>query len=232
MNRTDRLYALVEELRAVAPRPRTASWLARRFEVSVRTIERDLGALRQSGVPVWGDVGRTGGYFLDRDRTLPPVTLTAREALAMSVALGSVADSPFASAALTAGQKVLAVLPADVREREQALAGRVHRVGEHPADHTNPVSGVIADAVVSGLVLYLNYTDSAGTETRREVEPMGLLWGPQGWYLMGWCRLRQAVRGFALGRIGIASMSDESAAPHERQLIAELARLGAKPLVS
>ncbi|GAB3860390.1 helix-turn-helix transcriptional regulator [Dactylosporangium cerinum] len=53
MNRTDRLYALVEELRAVAPRPRSARWLATRFEVSTRTIERDIGALQESGVPIW-----------------------------------------------------------------------------------------------------------------------------------------------------------------------------------
>ena len=73
VNRTDRLYALVEELRAVAPRPRSARWLANRFEVSARTIERDISALQQSGVPVWADTGRSGGYCLDKERSLPPV---------------------------------------------------------------------------------------------------------------------------------------------------------------
>jgi predicted DNA-binding transcriptional regulator YafY len=58
LNRTDRLYALVEELRAVAPRPRGTRWLAGKFEVSARTIERDISALQQSGVPVWAKVGR------------------------------------------------------------------------------------------------------------------------------------------------------------------------------
>ena len=62
MNRTDRLYALVEEMRAVAPRPRSARWLAGRFEVSVRTVERDISALQQSGVPIYAESGRTGGY--------------------------------------------------------------------------------------------------------------------------------------------------------------------------
>ena len=132
MNRTDRLYALVEELRAVAPRPRSAPWLARRFEVSVRTIERDLDALRGSGVPIWAEPGRTGGYALDRDRTLPPLALTPDEALAISVALRSAEGSPFADAARSAAQKVLATLPADVRRTEEQLAGRVHRVGEAP----------------------------------------------------------------------------------------------------
>jgi predicted DNA-binding transcriptional regulator YafY len=61
MNRTDRLYALVEELRVVSPRSRSATWLATRFEVSVRTIERDLDALRETGVPIWAEPGRTGG---------------------------------------------------------------------------------------------------------------------------------------------------------------------------
>jgi len=50
VNRTDRLYALVEELRAFAPRRRSARELALRYEVSARTIERDIGALQQAEV--------------------------------------------------------------------------------------------------------------------------------------------------------------------------------------
>jgi predicted DNA-binding transcriptional regulator YafY len=105
VNRTDRLYALVEELRAMAPRPRSAPWLARRFEVSVRTIERDLDALRESGVPLFTEPGRNGGYAIDRSRTLPPLALTAAEALAISVALRESAGSPFAAAAASAAQR-------------------------------------------------------------------------------------------------------------------------------
>jgi hypothetical protein len=69
MNRTDRLYALVEELRAVAPRPRSARWLAQRFEVCSRTVERDIGALQESGAPIYAEPGRTGGYTLDKPLT-------------------------------------------------------------------------------------------------------------------------------------------------------------------
>ena len=78
MNRIDRLYALVEELRAAGRRGRTARQLAARFEVSVRTIERDLSALGQAGVPLATRTGRAGGFTLDRSMSLPPLNFTPR----------------------------------------------------------------------------------------------------------------------------------------------------------
>jgi predicted DNA-binding transcriptional regulator YafY len=61
VNRTDRLYAVVEELRAVAPRPRPAWRLARKYEVSTRTIERDILAPQDAGVPVYAQPSPPGG---------------------------------------------------------------------------------------------------------------------------------------------------------------------------
>jgi len=89
MNRTDRLYALVEELRAVAPRVRSVRWLAQRFEVHARTIERDLSALQQAGVPIWATPGRHGGYALDPRMSLPPLNFTPAEAAAIAVAMAA-----------------------------------------------------------------------------------------------------------------------------------------------
>jgi predicted DNA-binding transcriptional regulator YafY len=223
------LYALVEELRAVAPRPRSAPWLARRFEVSVRTVERDLEALRQSGVPIRSDAGRAGGYSIDRERTLPPVALTAAEALAISVALRTAASTPFAAAAHRAAQKVLAVLPGDVREREEALARKVVRVGDHASDGSTRVSEAVVAALVSGSVLHLTYCDRAGAITARTVEPLGLLWGPRGWYLAAWCRLRSAVRGFQLDQITSLEPTGERVTAREPHWEAELRRLDAEP---
>ncbi|QMU79838.1 WYL domain-containing protein [Streptacidiphilus sp. PB12-B1b] len=229
MNRTDRLFAMVEELRAVSPRPRSAPWLARRFQVSVRTVERDLDALRQSGLPIRSDTGRVGGYSLDRDRTLPPVTLTPGEALAVGVAVRAAGAFPLAAAARRAAQKVLAVLPADVRRREAELADRVRRVGGHSPAVGAAWGDVIGDALVSGRVVRLGYTDREGAVTARDVEPLGLLWGPSGWYLAGWCRLRSAVRGFQLDRIASAELSDERVVPRGQEWAAELRRLAAEP---
>jgi predicted DNA-binding transcriptional regulator YafY len=86
VNRTDRLYALVEELRACAPRRRSARELAALYEVSARTIERDIGALQQAGVPIYADAGRSGGYTVDKSLTLPPLNFSPAEAVAVAVA--------------------------------------------------------------------------------------------------------------------------------------------------
>jgi biotin operon repressor len=144
VNRTDRLYALVEELRAVAPRPRSARWLATRFEVSARTIERDISALQQSGVSVWAESGRAGGYCLDKERTLPPVNFTPGEAMALAVALRHVAGTPFGQDGAAALRKVLAAMRKDDAEAARDLAGRVYLVG---AADPPPVPAVITDAL-------------------------------------------------------------------------------------
>ncbi|MFE9958609.1 helix-turn-helix transcriptional regulator [Micromonospora sp. NPDC005299] len=198
MNRTDRLYALVEELRAVSPRPRSARWLAGRFEVSTRTIERDITALQGAGVPIWAEPGRTGGYVVDRARTLPPVNLTPGEAVAMAVALHRLGGTPFAPAAGAALRKLVAVMPpADAAEAHR-LAGRVHLIGGGPAA---PVPAAVADAVTARRVLRLTYADRAGATSARDVEPLAYLGNPTHWYLVAWCRLRDGLRCFRTDRI-------------------------------
>ncbi|MFK4246646.1 helix-turn-helix transcriptional regulator [Micromonospora chokoriensis] len=198
MNRTDRLYALVEELRAVSPRPRSARWLAARFEVSSRTIERDIGALQEAGVPIWAEPGRTGGYVVDRARTLPPVNLTAAEAVAMAVALHRLAGTPFAGPGVTALRKLMAVLPPADAVEAHRLAGRVHLIGDGPA---TPVPAVVADAVAARRVLRIGYADRDGTGSLRDVEPLGYLGNTRHWYLVAWCRLRDELRCFRTDRI-------------------------------
>lgn len=207
VNRTDRLYAIVEELRATAPRPRSARWLAEHFEVSVRTIERDVGALQQTGTPIWAEAGRTGGYCLDPQSTLPPVNLTPQEAVAMAVALDALGASPFRQAGRSALRKLLGVMTdADVTEAA-ALVRRVHRLEDR--DDTPSVPAVISDALSAGRVLRMQYRDGAGTATTREIEPLGYVVSGAHWYLVGWCRLRDGVRAFRTDRI------DGTVATHE-----------------
>jgi predicted DNA-binding transcriptional regulator YafY len=129
MNRTDRLYALVEELRAVAPRPRSARQLAEDYEVSTRTIERDILALQESGVPIYAETGRRGGYAIDKTLTLPPLNFTAAEMVAIAVSLAREGNTPFAAATRSALRKVLATASVAQTAEAAELMDRVRLVG-------------------------------------------------------------------------------------------------------
>lgn len=105
----ERQHALIEELRASAPRFVTGARLAARTGTTVRTVERDIARLSAAGVPVQVRRGPGGGYSLNVPRQLPPVTLTPGEAAALIASL--VAVGPYTSAtAHTALQKLLNTL--------------------------------------------------------------------------------------------------------------------------
>jgi predicted DNA-binding transcriptional regulator YafY len=208
VNRTDRLYALVEELRAVAPRPRSARQLAGRYEVSTRTIERDILALQESGVPVYAVTGRRGGYVIDKARTLPPLNFTAAEMLAMAVSLAGAQATPFASALRSALRKVLAAAPAAQTAQAAELADRIRLIGARSA-----VPLAIQEAIIARHVLRLRYRDRHDVMTCRDVEPVAFAGTRAHWYLVGWCRLRQGTRAFRVDRIHAAADTGEPA-PH------------------
>ncbi|MEV7176077.1 WYL domain-containing protein [Kitasatospora sp. NPDC093679] len=213
MKRTARLYALVEELRAAAPRPLTVAVLAGRFEVSGRTVQRDLQTLMEAGVPVRAVTGRGGGWSVDPGTTLPPIRLTAEEASALTAALAAVgAATPYAGAARTAAQKITAAMTGPASAAAREFAARVVALPGHgdPAIRT-----AVEQALADGTVLRLSYTDAEGRESDRVVEPAGLLTAGGRWYLIAWCRIRRAGRGFRLDRISAAAPTGERAHPRD-----------------
>lgn len=201
MNRIDRLYALVEELRAAGRRGRTARQLAGHFEVSVRTIERDLSALGQAGVPLATKQGRTGGYTLDRSMSLPPLNFTAREAAAMAVALSRNEHVLFARDARSALQKIAAAMPERVLEEARVTAGKVRLLVLPTPSPDLRIAETIWRAVRDNHVLHVHYIDVGGVGTEREIEPRQVVVGPNGSYLVAWCHLRDDDRVFRMDRI-------------------------------
>jgi len=224
VNRTERLYALVEELRACAPRRRSARELASLYEVSSRTIERDIGALQEAGVPVYADAGRAGGYTVDKSLTLPPLNFSPAEAVALAVALAQVNVGPFEGAARSAVRKIVAAMsePSVIAARD--LAGRVRLLEPVVTPQTvpvpPPVPSVIEQAIVARRVLWICYLDRDGNLTERDVDPLVFMAGPSGWYLVGWCRLRDAGRCFRVDRIQQAEMTGMTAPPRALEEIA------------
>lgn len=209
MNRTDRLYALVEELRARAPRTMRATELAARFEVTVRTIQRDLLALQEAGVPIWAQPGPGGGYGLNVETTLPPLNFTPTEAAAIAITLATTRAMPFPEAGHSALTKLVGAMAAAPKDTAARIVSRV-RVISRPDASIDLVSGIILQALLDAVAVDLTYQDAQGDLTRRIVEPAGVLGTNHGWYLAGWCRLRKSARTFRLDRIVQISLVKES----------------------
>jgi predicted DNA-binding transcriptional regulator YafY len=213
MNRTERLYAIAEELRAAGPRGRTSAWLAGRLEVSPRTIKRDIDALLQAGLPLWAQPGPGGGYVLDA-ATMPPLNVTGAEAVAIAVALAALPALPFAVDGRTALSKVMAAMSAPEREQAAAIAGRLWLRTPEQAPRAS-VARALDESVRRMHVVALRYAGSDGRTTRRLVEPVALAATGGHWYLMAWCRLRQAPRWFRTDRIIAAHPTSEPAPQHD-----------------
>ncbi|RCG25446.1 YafY family transcriptional regulator [Sphaerisporangium album] len=218
MNRTDRLYALVEELRAISPRCRSARELGDRLRVSARTIERDIATLQRAGVPIHAEPGKRGGYALGKTASPPPIGFSPGEAVAVAVALSRLSDRPFAADARGALRKLVAALPAPGDEHASLPhppggehATRAHLPGGDA--EARPAAGrVIDEALQRRRVLHITYEDRSGALTERDVEPGVFIGGRGGfWYLVAWCRLREDVRVFRLDRIRTAALTGEPA---------------------
>jgi predicted DNA-binding transcriptional regulator YafY len=205
------LHAITEEIRLRAPRPVSAAWLAEELGVTRRTIERDLATLRAAGLPLLAEPGRRGGQRLHPSAVLPPLNLTDREATALLVALTIVDGMPYTTAGRTASAKIRRGLPDATATATRDLCDRIRVSQPSPTGIDRRIMQVLEDAVASATVVRLDYRDRQGRVTRRGVEGAGFLGGSDGWYLGGWCRLRQDRRLFRLDRIEKASLTKERA---------------------
>jgi predicted DNA-binding transcriptional regulator YafY len=239
MNRTERLYAIAEELRRAGRTGTTGRRLADALEVSERTVKRDVSALQQAGLTIWAQAGPGGGYVLDPSATLPPVNFTPGQAVAVAVALATLPPgSPFAVDALAARGKVWDALATGDRDRADALAARVwvRQAPQGPAresaDDGVPerdraahggvvgrarshlrVLRAVEQSLGSSRVLAIRYRDRHGEESERRVEPVILAHTEGRWYLVAWCRLRADVRWFRLTRVVRADVTREAYVP-------------------
>lgn len=214
MNRTDRLVAMVMFMQG--RRLVKADELAAHFEISVRTVYRDMSALGEAGVPIAGEAGV--GYSLVKGYHLPPVMLTADEASALFVGAEMVKHFTDASLGVpmsAALDKLRAVLPQDRQEHVERLARQtviMSRGGnQHPDPAAQPWLRQVQRGVVNRRVLQLNYRGrERREETVRQVEPLGVVFYGGAWYVVAWCRLRQGFRQFRIDRIRELTVTEES----------------------
>ena len=200
MPKTDRVLSLLEALqdRASATGPE----LAARLGVDVRTLRRDIAALRDMGIPIEAERGRGGSYRLRPGYRVPPLMFTAGEAAA--VALGLVAARRLGLEADGALAKVRRVLPDQVRLGVEALEETLGftRSESDVAPPDGSVLLALAGAARRGRRVTARYTDSAGHESARELSPYGVVAHQGRWYVPALDHGRGALRALRADRFG------------------------------
>lgn len=204
MRRAERLFRLVSELRTRGIS--RAEDLAAYFEISVRTVYRDIAHLQASGLPIEGEAGV--GYILRPGFDLPSMTFTFEQLDALAVGLSFVevaGDTSLSHAAQEVRAKLQASLPEpDKRKLENAPLFASRRQGRAP-----PMLKSVRGAIRDARILCLRYADAEGKQSERRVRPLAIWAFTDGWLFAGWCELRRDFRAFRLDRIAALEETDE-----------------------
>jgi predicted DNA-binding transcriptional regulator YafY len=166
----------------------SARQLAEEFEVSQRTVYRDVEALNSAGVPVYAVRGRAGGFALLAGYRTRLTGLTADEAdtLFLTGMPSAAADLGLGGVLAATQLKLLAALPPDLRERASRIRDRVHldAPGWLRETETPPFLAEIADAVWAEHRVQIRYERANHTVVERTLEPLGLVLKAGTWYLV------------------------------------------------
>ena len=207
MSRTERLFELLQLLRN-RTQPVAGPVLARELNVSIRTLYRDIATLQGQGADIEGEPGL--GYVMRPGFTLPPLMFSADEIEALVLGSRWVAvrgdDARLSQSAHQALSKILAVLPAELRDRAEATNLLVARMGVTPAQ-IDP--GTIRLAIRNERKLDIVYRAGDGTESTRTIWPFMIGFFDNARVVAGWCELRQDYRHFRIDRIASVSDRDE-----------------------
>lgn len=216
MNRIDRLHAILTHLQS--KKKVTAKELSERFNLSLRTVYRDIKALDESGVPIIGEAGI--GYSIMEGYRLPPVMFTQEEASAILISsklADRFTDGSVKKHLAGALYKIKAVLRGHDKDYLELLNESV-AVGTVPDVQSDaPHLVQLQQALIEKKVVQIDYASPYQEETsRRLIEPIGLYYYSTGWHLIAWCRLRGDYRDFRADRISKLFLTDEIYKDKER----------------
>jgi predicted DNA-binding transcriptional regulator YafY len=221
MRRADRLFQIVQHLRG--GRLVTAKMLGERLEVSERTIYRDIADLQSTGVPVDGEAGV--GYILREGFDLPPLMFTREEIVALVAGarmVQSMGGLSMAKAAVEALIKIETVLPPSLQAQLKSV--EIHVPDRQMPERDKGMLDQMQAAVETRKLLELDYADSEGNASRRNVRPLGLWYWGRVWTLVAWCELRNDFRVFRIDRIEAAGPAGGVFKPERGKTLADFYR--------
>jgi predicted DNA-binding transcriptional regulator YafY len=198
MNRIDRLTAILLLLQTGK---RSAAEIAQHFEVSRRTIQRDIDALCEMGIPIAADLGVTGGYSLPPDYTLPPLALTLHEALLLRLALSSLSQlsaTPFRQERESLLAKIQTLLPQRENEHLEQLTNTLS-LNVPSLPYPTPFLDQLLESAREQQWVCVTYRSEKGV-SQQTIQPTHLRTYEGLWYCDAYSHERQAWRIYRVDR--------------------------------
>ncbi|WP_105614552.1 helix-turn-helix transcriptional regulator [Vallitalea okinawensis] len=201
--KVDRLLSILMML--VNKKKITAKELADYFEVSVRTIQRDMDTLNMAGVPIYADVGKNGGYQLLDNYKLNKSFLNVNEAKVLIAFLESLEQTVPYSEVKSIFNKFSTVLPDEIDDHKIVIKLNPLINEKNFKEHIN----ILSNARDHFQKVHIKYMDINFRETSRIICPYSLVMMGSAWYIYGYCALREDFRIFKLSRIVSCEMLSE-----------------------
>jgi len=199
MNKFDRVistYVLLQSRKLIQ-----AKTLSDHFNVSLRTVYRDIATLKNAGIPIIGDPGI--GYSLMDGYKLPPVRFDEGEATALLTAekfIGKFTDKETQELYNSAMTKIRATLRSNDKEAIDILDNSIS-ISDRSIATNDSYLQVLFKAISSRQILKMDYTKADGTQSERQIESIGCYHHRNDWYLVAYCQLKKDYRTFKLNRI-------------------------------
>lgn len=196
-----------------------AQELADRFEVSPRTIYRDIGAINLAGIPVRSTPGVGGGLEIMQQYKIDQKVFSAADLSAILMGLSSLTNMVQGDELVNALAKVKSFIPADRVKAVELKANQIHIDMSPWMGNRNiqPYLETVKKAIRESRLLSFDYTDGHGNKTARTAEPYQLVLKSSHWYWQGYCHIRNDYRLFKLARISNLQMQEASFTPRDYQ---------------
>ncbi len=201
MSQLPRLISILTLLKS--KRLLTASELAKKFDVSIRTVYRDIRKLEEAGVPITTIEGR--GYSLMEGYAVAPVQFTEKQANALITAehlINQSKDVSFIQDFNEALTKIKSVFRTSIQEKSELLQSKIHIFNPTYENISSNALSEIQLAITNFDFIEINYRKANDTNiTFRKIEPYAMYSTQHKWILIAWCHLRQDYRSFRVDRI-------------------------------
>lgn len=206
--KTDRLVSII--LILLDKKRIDAQTLAEMFEVSLRTIYRDMDAINMAGIPVRSTPGVGGGFEIMPQYKLDKNVFSTADLSAILMGLSNLSDVMRGDELLNALAKVKSFIPADKAKDIEMKANQICIDLSPWMGNRNiqPYLKIMQTALQLNRLISFEYMDHHGRQTMRTIEPCQLVLKGNHWYIHGYCRLREDFRLFKLSRMKALQMEE------------------------